>query len=192
MSDLTKFFRDLEERVLWRDDIIFDIEKIKAFSMDYALKEIQGRTMQERGFFFEELSRDFFRYLGFMVESTKRTRDLGIDGIVRMKLEPLGQLELGLQAKWKKIGSEDLDSFLQALQFAEIKLGVLTCKDSRDMQKYTMSSKIKALLLKYGRDKEIENVPDLDMKPVFILKFEDLIDIFSKRVRSVVSAVYKR
>jgi len=191
---LDNFFDSLEKKILLSDEeVLFNIEKIKEYSRNYLLDNIEEKPKNERGFYFEEIVCDLFRYLNFKVIQTKKTRDFGLDGIIETELEPFGKLKLGLQVKWKKINASDVDLFIQALNFAEIRLGILLCKTTGDIKKYKLSSKIKAILSSFDNDvKNDPNISELYLEPIFILKFDDIVDIFSQRVRNLVSAVYKR
>ncbi len=191
---MDNFFDSLEKKILLSDEeVLFNIEKIKEYSRNYLLDNIEEKPKNERGFYFEEIVCDLFRYLNFKVIQTKKTRDFGLDGIIETELEPFGKLKLGLQVKWKKINASDVDLFIQALNFAEIRLGILLCKTTGDIKKYKLSSKIKAILSSFDNDvKNDPNISELYLEPIFILKFDDIVDIFSQRVRNLVSAVYKR
>ena len=123
---------------------------------------------------------------------TKKTRDFGVDGIIKLKLELLGSLDIGLQIKHKLVDSNDVDLFLAALKNMELQLGVVVCKDSRNLQKYELNSKIKAILLSRGVNiKERIINEKIDINPVFILKFDEIIEIVAAQIRAVVKGVYK-
>jgi len=187
----TNFFKEIEKRILYEDEeILFDDKKIREISEKLIIDKINKIDENKKGLFFEEIICDFFEYKNFEIFRTKKTRDFGLDGLIELKIEPFGNLKLGLQIKYKKVGSEDIDLLINALNFAEIKMGVLVCKDSGRLDKYNLSSKLKAMLI--GKENKIEIKENLDINPVFILKFSDILDIFSQSVRDVVRSVYKK
>lgn len=187
------FFKKFEEDVLWqKEDTLFDADRIKSYTRKYVLDKIQDKKEKERGFFFEGIVCDFFEYLGYRVTRTKKTRDMGLDGIVDVNIMPLGEVKLGIQAKWRKIGSRDVDGFIQSLENAEIKLGVIACRDSTRLQKYTLSAKIRSILLFRDIEAKVKDIPDIGIEPVFILKLDDIVEVTSKKIRDIVSSTYKR
>jgi len=186
----SNFFKILDKKIFSSEQIIFSKSKIKKFVKNLIFQELNSLPKNKRGEFFEKIVCDFFEYMHFELTRTKKTRDFGLDGIIKTELEPFGKLKIGLQIKYKKINSIDVDSFLQALNFAEIRLGALVCKDAARLDKYTISSKLKAML--FGEEKGIKVKEKLELKPVFILKFEDVLNIFSEEVRYKVQAIYKR
>lgn len=187
------FFKKLEEEALWhKEDTLFDADRIKSYARGYILNKIQEKKEKERGFFFEEIVCDFFEYLGYRVTRTKKTRDRGLDGIVDVKIMPLGEVKLGIQAKWGRIDSGDVDGFIQSLENAEIRLGVIACRDSTRLQKYTLPAKIKSILFFRNIKAKVKDIPDVGIEPVFILKLDDMIEVTSKKIRDIVSSTYKR
>lgn len=98
-----------------------------------------------------------------------------------------------MQIKYKLIDSTDIDLFLSSLKNSELQLGVIVCKDSRKLNKYELNSKIKAILFSKGiniKEKLIKE--NVDINPVFILKFNEVIDIVVSQIRAFVTAVYKK
>jgi len=187
----TNFFRRIEEEILMEDEeILFSNKEIRKLSEEIILNEFKKIEERKRALFFEEIICDFFEYQYFKIFRTKKTRDFGLDGLIEIEIEPFGNLKMGLQVKYKNVNSNDVDSFLQALNFAEIKVGVLVCKDSGRFDKYKISSKLKAMLIDKKIDIKIKE--DFNINPVFILKFSDILDIFSHNVRNVVESVYKK
>lgn len=185
------FFKEIERRILNSDEeILFDYNKIRELSEKLILDEINKIEEPKRGLFFEEIMIDFFEYKLFKIFRTKKTRDFGLDGLIEIDIEPFGTLKLGLQIKYKKIESKDVDLLINALNFAEIKIGVLVCKDAGRLDKYTISSKLKAMLI--SKENKLSIKEDLSINPVFILKFSDILDIFSHEVRGVVEMIYKK
>jgi len=143
---MDNIFYKVEEEIFFDETIIFDELKIR----EHILKKIAGMLNsvdeKERAFVFQNIVYDFFKYRGIEVLEAKKTRDFGLDGIVKFKLDFLGELNLGLQIKNKLIDSNDVDLFVSALRNAEIQLGVLVCKESRRLDKYELNSKVKAIL----------------------------------------------
>lgn len=185
------YFKELQTQILRNsENILFDEKKIKKIAKKELEKAMENQPKTKNGLFFEEIICDFFEFLGFEVIRTKKTRDLGIDGIIKTKLQPFGLLELGLQVKYKTIDSSDVDSFVQALNFAEIRIGVIVCKKAKRLDKYTLSSKMKAILL--GAKNEVRINKRIDLKPVFVMSLRETIDVFSQHLRDVVKSVYKR
>jgi hypothetical protein len=124
---------------------------------------------------------------------SKKTRDFGIDGIVKFKMGFLGEIDLGLQIKYKTIDSTDVDLFLSALKNSELQLGVMICKDSRNLTKYELNSKLKAILFSRGikiKEKLIDQ--EVNLNPLFVLKFTDMIEIVTLEIRSFIRGVYKK
>ena len=189
---MANLFFEIEDKLFFDESIIFDEEKIKQFILDFISKKISEKQENERAFFFEEIVYDFFDYMHIDLIKTKKTRDFGVDGIIKLKLELLGSLDIGLQIKYKLIDSNDVDLFLSALKNSELQLGVIVCKDSRNLQKYELNSKIKAILLSRGVNiKERIINEKVDINPVFILKFNEIIEIVAAQIRAVVRGVYK-
>ncbi len=190
---MDNFFKQVEEEVLWQDDnILFNTDEITKYSKQYVLERINEKEEGRRGFFFEEVVCDFFEYVGYDVVRSKKTRDHGLDGVVETDVPPLGKLKLGLQAKWKMVDSTDVDQLLQALENAEIRLGVLVCRESSRLDKYKLTSKVKAILFFHNMESEVKDLPDLDVNPAFIMKFDELIKVSSEKIRGMVKATYKR
>jgi len=185
------FFKGLESEILNLDEsILFSEKKIRGAVEKAVLGKLNSVAASRRGFLFEAIVCDFFENHGFEVVRSKKTRDLGIDALVSTELQPFGKLSLGVQAKYKRISSKDVDLFLQALRFSEIALGVVVCKEAGRLDKYTLSSKLRGLL--FGLGKKADLGERIDLNPVFVLKFSELINIFAKKVRSIVKGIYKR
>lgn len=116
-----------------------------------------------------------------------------MDGIIKLKADLIGEINLGLQIKYKLIDSNDIDLFLSALKNAELQLGVVVCKDSRKLEKYDLNNKLKAILLSKGITLKERLIHEkIDMNPVVILKFEDLIEIIASNIRAFSRGVYKK
>lgn len=190
---MVNFFSEIEDELFFNEEIIFDEVKIREFASSFILNKLNEKNEVERPFYFEEVIYDFFEYLNIQLIRTKKTRDFGIDGFIKLKVGFLGDIDIGLQIKYKLIDSNDIDLFLSALKNAELQLGVIVCKDSRRLEKYELNSKIKAILLSKGikiREKLIKE--EININPVFVLKFEDILDIVASEIRAVVRAIYKK
>lgn len=168
----------------------FSKSKIETFLKSRFIEKINsGKTPSEKGFIFERLVCDFFEYKSFKVLRTKKTCDFGIDGIIEVKLSPFGTLRLGLQVKYKKISAKDFDVFVQSLNFAEIKIGVLVCKDSAKIQRNSLNSKVKAILSTKGGN--LPKLPDFELNQAFILKAKDIIELAAEQAFFTVKSIYK-
>lgn len=190
---MINIFSEIEDNIFSDEDIMFDEDKIKKYILDFIASKLNSKLEKERPFYFEEIVYDFFDYRKIDLTKTKKTRDFGVDGIIKLKLDVLGNINLGVQIKYKTIDSNDIDMFLSALKNAELQLGVIVCKDSRRLKKYELNSKIKAILLSKGiKIKEKLIKESIDINPVFILKLDDIIEIVSLEIRAVVSAIYKK
>lgn len=186
-------FSEGEDRIFYNESIIFDEEKIKKSVLKDLTDKLNVKPTNERAFFFEEVMYDFFEYIGIDLIKTKKTRDFGIDGVIKIKLDLFGDVDLGLQIKYKLIDSTDIDLFLTATKNAELQLGVIVCKDSRQLQKYELNSKIKAILLSKGikvKDKIIKE--NININPVFILKMGDITEIVTSKIRGTIKTIYKK
>jgi len=189
---LNNFFVSLEKTIVDQPEkTIFSEKKIMEFSENYIQMELKKISPNKRGWFFQKIVCDFFRFKRFRVIECKKTRDLGIDAVIKKKFDILGDLQLGLQIKYKKIGAADIDSFIQALDFAEIRLGVIACKESSRLDKYTLSSKMKALLLGLP-GKKIKIKERIQLKPVFVITLNEIIKLISSDARLMVRSIYKR
>ena len=190
---MANIFSEIEEQVCFNEEIIFDEDKIKDFILAEIIKRINAKEEKEKPFYFEEIIKDFFKYRKIQLIETKKTRDFGLDGIIKLGLEMLGDINLGLQIKYKLIDSNDIDLFLSALRNTELQLGVIVCKDSRRLDKYELNSKIKAILLSRGiLIKERLLNEKVDINPVLILKFEEIISIVASDIRGFIKSVYKK
>ncbi|MBU0906931.1 MAG: restriction endonuclease [Nanoarchaeota archaeon] len=186
-------FSELEDRLFYEEEIIFDFDKIKNFIFEFVQKKLEKEEAAKRGFLFEQVICDFFDYLGVDVVLGGKTRDFGLDGIVRLNLDVLGEVDLGLQAKYKLIDSNDVDLFLASLKNAELQLGVIVCEDSRQLQKYELNSKISAILFAKGiKIKEKVIKENININPIFVLKMDDVVEMSARKFRNVVEAVYKK
>jgi hypothetical protein len=190
---MVNIFREIEDELFFNEEIIFDEEKIKKFILDFIVNEINTKQDKEKPFFFEKIIYDFFEYRSINLIKTKKTRDSGLDGIIKLKLELLGDITLGLQIKYKLIDSNDVDLFLASLKNAELQLGVIVCKDARKFEKYELNSKIKTILLSKGiKIKERLISEKIDINPLLILKLDEIISIIADEIRAVVKGVYKK
>src|SRR3989344_3198470 len=117
---MDNLFYKIEEEVFFREDIIYDEEKIKEFIIDYIKKKLNEKIDKEKPFYFEEIVYDFFDYINIGLLKSKKTRDFGIDGIIKLNLQLIGEVNLGVQIKYKLIDSTDIDSFLSSLRNAEL------------------------------------------------------------------------
>jgi hypothetical protein len=190
---MVNIFSEFEDSIFFDESMIFDENKIRGKLTDVIIQKLNSCKETEKGFVFEEIICDALEFLSIPFIKTKKTRDFGLDGIIRIKLDIFGEANIGLQIKYKLIDSNDLDLFLSALRNAEIQLGVIICKDSRELQKYELNSKIKAILLSKGvKIKEKLIKENITINPVFILKFDDILDMTSTRMRDVVRAIYKQ
>ena len=190
---MDNIFTKIEEDLFFDESIIFDKEKIKGHILDYIVKEINTKPEKERGFFFEEIVYDFFDYKRIPILKTKKTRDFGIDGVITLKLDIIGDIKIGIQTKYKIIDSKDIDSFLISLKNAELQLGTIICKDSRRLDKYNLNSRIKSILFSKGIETKEKLInKDVDINPVFILKTDDLIEMVASEIRAVATGIYKR
>ena len=192
-SNMANIFSEIEEKIFFDESIIFDKLKIQNFILNYLAENINSKKERERGFYFQEIVYAFFEYMHIPLIKSKKTRDFGIDGIIKMEAGIFGKINLGLQIKYKLIDSNDVDLFLSALRNSELQLGVIVCKDSRRLEKYELNSKLKAILLSKGiKVKERLINEDLSINPIIILKFEDIIKISSLEMRAVVAGIYKK
>ncbi len=190
---MVNIFSEIEDEIFFNESIIFEKDKIKNYILDFIANRLNSKPEKGRPFFFEEIVYDFFDYRKIDLTKTRKTRDLGIDGIIKLKLDILGSINLGVQIKYKLIDSNDVDLFLSALKNAELQLGVIVCKDSRKLEKYELNSKIKAILLSKGiKIKERLIKENININPVFILKLNDIVEIVASEMRAVIESVYKK
>ncbi len=187
------FFSDIESEITFRDDLMFDKAKIESYILNSLVNRLKSAAENTVGFCFQEIVYDFFEYIRIPLTKTKKTRDFGIDGVITLDAGIFGKINLGLQAKYSLIDSNDVDLFLSALRHAELQLGVIFCKDSRRLEKYELNSKLKAILLSKGINiKERLINQKLDINPVIILKMEDIVKIVALDIRGFVASVYKQ
>lgn len=186
-------FYQIEDEVLDKESIMFDLIRIKEFVGDFIFKLINNQLVMKRGFYFEKIIFDFLEYKGFEFIKTKNTRDFGIDGIIKINLDLVGSVDLGLQIKYKLLGSEDIDLFSSALRNSELQLGLIICKDARYLEKYDLNSKIKAILFSKGikiKQRLINN--KISINPIAILKLEDIISMVADEIRMMIKGIYKK
>ncbi|MCF7910406.1 restriction endonuclease [Candidatus Pacearchaeota archaeon] len=188
---MNNLFSSLEEEILLDEEICFDEEKIKDFLLDKI--KINLEKSENKGFAFEEIVYDFLDFMNIPLIKTNKTRDFGVDGFIKLNVGFLGELNLGVQIKYKLIDSTDVDLFLSSLKNTELQLGVLVCKDSRELTKYELNSKIKSILLSKGISIKEKLLNDkIDINPVFVLKLEEILNIVTYQVRAVVKSIYKK
>lgn len=188
---MDNLFFKIEEEVIFDESICFEEEKIKNFILEKMKKRIENS--ESKGFAFEEVVYNFFEYMNIPLIKTSKTRDKGLDGFVNFNAGFLGEIKLGLQIKYSLIDSNDVDLFLSALKNAELQLGVIVCKDSRNLINYELNSKIKSILISRGISvKEKLLNEKVDINPVFVLKLNELVEIVSSQMRSFVKSVYKK
>lgn len=188
---MDNLFSKIEEEIIFQEDICFNEEKIQQFVLE-AIK-MRLENSDNKGFEFEEIVYNFFEYMNIPIIKTLKTRDGGLDGFIDFDVGFLGKIKLGLQIKYKLVDSTDVDSFLISLKNAEIQLGVLLCKDSRELTKYELNSKIKSVLFSRGISiKEKLLKEKIDINPAFILKLNELVEIVSSQIRAFVKSVYKK
>ncbi|MFH1425560.1 MAG: restriction endonuclease [archaeon] len=113
-------FAEIEDKIFFDDALAFDETKIKESVLSFITDKINSKPERERPFFFEEAIYNFFDYIGLDLIKTKKTRDFGIDGVVKFKLNLLGDMDLGLQIKSKLVGSHDVDAFISVLRNVEL------------------------------------------------------------------------
>ncbi len=192
-SNNRNLFYEIEEKLLFDEEIVFDEDKIKNYLLEKLSKKLSDQPLGKRGFYFEKIIYDFLKYMNLNLTETPATKDFGIDGIVKLGLSIFGDVDLGLQIKYKLIDSNDVDLFLTALKNSELQLGMLICKDSRRLEKYELNSKLKAILLSKGinvKEKLIND--DVDINPVLVLKFEEVIQIVVSQIRAIARGIYKK
>jgi len=190
---MPNIFSEIEDNIFFNETIIFDEEKIKCYILEFLTKKLAAANDKERPFLFEQIIYDFFDYEHILLIRTKKTRDFGIDGVVKLNMQLIGNADIGLQIKFKQIDSTDIDSFSASLKNAELQLGVLVCKESRRLDKYNLNSKLTAILFSRGiklKERLIEE--NINLNPIFILKFQDVIDLTASNIRAVVKGVYKK
>src|SRR3989344_2205199 len=190
---MANIFSEVQDTILCNENIMFEENKIKDFLWNSIKDRVELETERQRPFLFEEIVHSFFEYRHIRTIKTKKTRDFGLDGIIKLNLQLIGEIDLGLQIKYKIIDSNDIDLFLSALRNTEIQLGIIVCKDSRRLEKYELNSKIKAILFSKGiniNDKIIKE--KIDVNPVLVLKMKDIIEMAASEIRSIVVGVYKK
>lgn len=189
---MDNIFEELEGEILDREDILFDESKIKEFIIGKITTIINQRPESERPFLFQNIVYSFLEYMKISIIETPKTRDSGLDGIIKLNLQMLGPISLGLQIKYKKIDSTDIDSFRTALKNAELQLGTLICKDSTKLENYELNNKIKTILLARGiRLKEKLINDKINLNPILVLKFDAALDMVASELRAIARGIYK-
>ena len=190
---MNNIFSEIESEIIFNEEIVFDEGKIRNFILNFVEEKLKVCPQQERGFCFEGVIYDFFEYIGIKLIKSNKTRDGGIDGIIKFNIDFLGEMNLGLQIKNKLIDSTDIDLFLSALKNFELQLGVIICKDSRNLEKYELNYKIRAILFSKGITIKERLIKDkVNINPVFVMRFDDAIEIVSSNIRSFARAIYKK
>ena len=190
-SQKDNLFSKLEEEIFFNEDICFEELKIRRFIIGKIKQKIENS--ESKGFEFEDVVYDFFKYMNISLIKTPKTRDKGLDGFVTFEVGFLGEVKMGLQIKYKLVDSPDVDSFLTALRNVELQLGVIVCKDARNLNNYELNSKIKSILFSRGISiKEKLLNEKVDINPVFILKLDELVEIVSSQIRAFVKSIYKK
>jgi len=195
LNSKDSIFEEIEQEIFNQinEELLFDEKKIKEFIANNLSKRLQEQNERQQPFLFEKIIFDFFRYMKIELTESKKTRDFGIDGIVKMNVGLFGEVNLGLQIKYKTIDSTEVDSFLSALKMSELQLGAIICKDSRELTKYELNSKLKAILFSRGISLRERLIKDkININPVFVLTFEEVISIVASNIRAFIKAVYKR
>jgi len=190
---MDNLFSKFEEEIFDKEEIIFSEEKIKIALAQFTADKLSKIPDKEKGFYFQDIIYNFFEYTNIPLIKAGKTRDSGLDGVIKIKAELIGELDLGLQIKYKLIDSTDVDLFLSALKNSELQLGLIICKDSRNLNKYELNSKLKAILLSKGinlKERIIKN--KIDINPVLIIKFDEILDIIASQIRSFIKGVYKK
>lgn len=188
---MTNLFSELEAEITFNESLCFNEEEIKEFLFKKIKQKIE--SSENKGFEFEKVVYDFFDYMKIPLTKTSKTRDNGIDGFVDFNLGFLGNVKFGLQIKYKLIDSTDIDSFFASLKNAELQMGVIVCKESRNLTKYELNSRIKTILLSRGISiKEKLLNENVDINPVFVLKLNELVDIVACQMRAFIQSVYKK
>lgn len=189
---MDNIFSQIEQEIFLNEKIMFDKKKIKTEIENIINKRINSINNLKH-FAFEDIVYDFFKYKNIPLIKTKKTRDSGLDGIIKLKVNLLGNINVGLQIKHKTIDSTDIDSFLSALKFSELQIGTIVCKESRELQKYDLNSKIKTILLSRGITQKENLINEkIDINPVSIIKFNDILDIVASEIRDVIKSIYKQ
>ena len=189
---MNNIFSEIEDKIFFDESIIFDEAKINQFVTNFLINKLNSEEPKKRGFYFEGIILDFFEYINLETIQTKKTRDFGIDGIVKIQIGIFGEINLGIQIKNKLIDSTDIDSFIANLKNCELQLRVIVCRDSRNLSKYELNNKLKAILLSRGIELKQKITSDININPVFVLKLDEIIEIIASNIRSVVKAIYKK
>jgi hypothetical protein len=175
------------------EDVIFDEEKIS----DYIVKELNNRlasaSERERPFVFQEIIYNFFEFMRIPLIKSSKTRDNGLDGVIKLPLSIFGEIDLGLQIKYSLIGSPEIDSFQAALRNSELQLGVIACKDSRELVNYDLNNRIRAILFSRGIELKERLINEkININPVYILKLNEIVAIVASEFRGFAKSVYKK
>ncbi len=189
---MANIFSKIEGEIFLNEEIIFDKSRIKEEVEKKITKELNFNKASQH-FTFEEIIYDFLEYINVPLIKTKKTRDSGLDGIIKIKTNLIGEISAGLQIKHKIIDSTDIDSFISALKLSELQLGIITCKESRELKKYDLNSKLKTILLSRGiTPKENLINEKIDINPISIIKFDDILNTVASEIRNFVRATYKK
>jgi hypothetical protein len=190
---MVNIFSEIEEKILLDETLAFNENKIKEEILQTIARKVDPAMDKEKPFVFEQIIYEFFEYLDINIIKTKKTRDFGIDGIIKLNLELLGEMDLGLQIKYAIIDSNDIDIFLSSLKNSELHFGVIVCKGSRKLEKYELNTKIKAILLSKGINiKERLIKEKISINPIFVLKMDDVIGIIASQIRAIARGIYKK
>ena len=190
---MVNIFSSVEDEIISYESIIFDKQKIKEKLSENIVKKLSLVDDLKRPFLFQDIVYDFFEYRHIGLIKSVKTRDGGLDGIIKLKIDLLGEIDLGLQIKYKLIDSNDVDFFIASLKNAELQIDIIICKNSRKLEKYELNSKIKTILFSKGikiRERLISE--SININPVFILTFDDLLDMVASDLRGFVMGVYKK
>lgn len=193
---MPNIFSEIENNLFSLDnmeDIVFSEEKISSFILNELSKRLTSVEERETPFIFQEIIYNFFEFMRISLIKSPKTRDRGIDGIIKLPLSFLGEIDLGVQIKYSLVGSPDLDSFQTALKNSELQLGVIACKDSRNLVNYDLNSRIKAILFSRGIELKERLINEkINLNPVYILKLDEIIAIVSSEFRGFAKSVYKK
>jgi hypothetical protein len=190
---MSNIFSEIEEIVLFDDNLMFEETKIKEHIQKAILEKLNSTNKENIGFLFEEIVYNFLEYMNISFIKTKKTRDYGIDGVIKTNIGFFGEVNLGVQVKYVVIDSNDIDLFIASLKNLEIQLGVIICKDSRNLEKYELNSKIKGILFSKGINIKEKLIKDkVNINPVLVLKFDEIVGIVSSQIRAVVRGIYKK
>ena len=191
-SKMINIFQEIQDEIFFNEDIILNELKIKEFILKYLIKKLESAEEKQRPFLFQDIIYNFFEYLNIKLIRSKKTRDSGIDGIINLDIDYLGKINIGLQIKYTKIDSNDIDAFVSSLKNAELILGAIICKESRKFDKYSLNNKLKTILMTRGIETKEEILKEeININPIFILTLNDVLDIISSNIGAMARGVYK-